>query len=62
MKAIFCDRCGKQIRTAFVRDIIPGIKASYTGFDNVRYDLCFDCMSEFKKWIGGGVENEKDVL
>ena len=63
MRTVVCDRCNKLIKAVFTRDMIPGIKASYTGFDSSEYDLCFDCMSKFKEWVRTmGVENENDVL
>ena len=63
MRTIVCDRCNKLIKTVFLRNMIPGIKASYTGLDSAQYDLCLDCMSKFKEWVQTmGVENENDVL
>jgi hypothetical protein len=74
MKKIFCDRCGKEMRTLAqcLNEIALGLNASkdlsstryrltsYVGGLDVRtYDLCDDCQHDLDNWLNNGREEEK---
>lgn len=54
----YCDRCNKELKkkdnktkkTLFTKESSYG--SEYPYYEGI-FDLCFDCMNEFKKWVKG---------
>ena len=61
-----CDRCGKfyelyniandDVKPNCVAAVNCDFKGIYT--KDIMYDLCPECMTEFKKWMGWRIKNE----
>lgn len=57
MVKCFCDRCGKEIKAYSGMNIKWALGSSQLAFkpwdgdDEGEYDLCDECLCEFKGWI-----------
>lgn len=58
MMRFLCDRCGKEIKPysgmkiKWERGVFQLEFKPWDGDDEGDYDLCDECSSEFKEWIG----------
>ena len=65
MMRFLCDRCGKEIQTysgmkiKWESGVLQLEFKPYNGEDEGDYDLCNECSSEFKGWIGNAKRMDK---
>lgn len=57
MNKQFCDRCGKEVKPRSIRkrhrefETFLGAEFSHWGHSGRKYDLCYDCYCELKKFM-----------